>query len=60
LQQKTKDSAGAVLGDLYTKNLTANKDIPVLRIKDSTMKNGDDIKKLLATIKVNGTNTSSN
>jgi hypothetical protein len=60
VQLKTKDGGSAVLGDLYTKNLTANKDIPVLRIKDSTMKNGEDIKKLLATIKTNDTSTTSN
>jgi hypothetical protein len=62
-QQKTKDAAGAVLGDLYTRNLTG-KDLAVLRIKDAQSKNGADIKKMLATIKLDpsatasGTNTS--
>jgi hypothetical protein len=60
MQQKTKDSSGAILGDLYTKNLTANKEIPVLRVKDSTMKNSEDIKKVLATIKTNDSKATSN
>jgi hypothetical protein len=38
--------------DLYTKNLTSSKTLPVLRVKDAAMKNSDDIKKLLSTVKV--------
>jgi hypothetical protein len=58
-QQKTKDATGAVIGDLYTKNLPT-KDLTVLRVKDAQSKNGDDIKKLLATIKLNLSSSSSN
>jgi hypothetical protein len=47
--------------DLYTKNLTGNTAIPVLRAKDVTMKNSDNIKKLLATVKVDsGSSASTN
>jgi hypothetical protein len=45
-------SSGLVLGDVYAKNLTTNKDYPVLRVKDASMKSSDDIKKLLGTVKV--------
>ena len=55
VQLKTKDSSGAVLGDLYTKNLTSS-DLQVLRVKDKAMTNGSDIKSLLSTVKSpNGT-----
>lgn len=50
LQPNTKDPAGAVLGDLYTMNLS-NTDLPVFRVKDAAMKNGADIKTLLTTVK---------
>jgi hypothetical protein len=50
---------GTVVGDIYTMNLTSNKDFPVLRARDGAMKNGDDIKKLLNTVKVSATSTSS-
>jgi hypothetical protein len=60
MQPNTKDANSVALGDIYTKNLTSNKDIPVLRVKDATMKNGEDIKKLLTSIKTNGANTTSN
>lgn len=62
-QQKTKDAAGAVIGDLYTRNLTG-KDLTVMRVKDAGSKNADDIKKLVTTVKIDssasatGTNTS--
>jgi hypothetical protein len=52
VQLKTKDSGGKVIGDLYTKNLTSNTDLPVLRVKDAAMKNSADIEKLLLSIKV--------
>jgi hypothetical protein len=51
LQAKTKDTAGKDLGDIYTQNLS-DKDLPVARIKDATSASADNIKKLLATIKV--------
>jgi hypothetical protein len=54
VQLKTKDPAGAVLGDLYTKNLT-NSDLPVFRVADKTMTNSADIKQLLATVKAPAT-----
>jgi hypothetical protein len=57
VQLKTKSTAGTVIGDLYTKNLT-KEGYPVLRVKDATMKNGEDIKKLLATIKVGNSSSS--
>jgi hypothetical protein len=58
VQLKTKDNAGAVLGDLYTKNLTS-KDLTVLRIKDTQSKNSEDIKKLLSSVKTTDTAASS-
>jgi hypothetical protein len=57
-QHQTKDAAGIVLGDLYTRNLTSNKDLPVLRVKDKAMKSADDIKKLLANAKTDSSATS--
>jgi hypothetical protein len=50
VELKTKDAAGAVLGDLYTKNLTST-DLPVFRVKDKAMTNSADIKTLLSTVK---------
>ena len=50
VQTKTKDPTGAVLGDLYTKNLN-NSDLPVFRVADKAMSNGTDIKQLLMTVK---------
>jgi hypothetical protein len=50
VQLKTKDASGAVIGDLYTKNLTETS-LPVFRIKDAAMTNGDNIKLILPTIK---------
>lgn len=49
VQLKTKDASGAVIGDLYTKNLSETS-LPVFRIKDSAMTNGDNIKLMLPTI----------
>jgi len=49
VELKTKDAAGNVAGDLYTKNLS-NTDLPVIRVKDKAMTNGDDIKQLLTTV----------
>jgi hypothetical protein len=52
VQLKTKSSDGkTVLGDLYTKNLTAT-DLPVLRVKDTAMTNSAEVKILLGTIKI--------
>ncbi len=58
VQLKTKNPDGSALGDLYTKNLT-DKDLPVLRVKDAVMTNGDNIKKLLATVKASASTTPS-
>ncbi len=54
VQTNIKSTDGTVLGDIYTKNLK-NNDYVVVRVKDTTMKNGDQIKSLLATFE----NTSS-
>ena len=51
VQLKTKDASGTVIGDLYTVNLS-DKSLPVLRVKDAAMSNGDNIKKLLDSITV--------
>jgi hypothetical protein len=52
VQQKTKDVDGkTVLGDIYTQNLT-DTEFTVLRVKDTTMTNADNIKKLLDTVKI--------
>lgn len=50
VQLKTKDASGAVIGDLYTKNLSETT-LPVFRIKDTAMTNGDNIKLILPTVK---------
>ena len=48
---QVKGSDGkTVIGDLYIKNLNSS-DLTVLRVKDATAKNTDDIKKLLGTVK---------
>lgn len=49
VQLKTKDASGTVLGDIYTANLS-DTSLPVLRIKDSAMTNGTEIKQLLNTV----------
>lgn len=49
VQANTKDASGAALGDVYTANLSGS-DLVVFRVKDAKMTNGDDIKKLIATI----------
>ncbi len=54
VQLQTKDASGAVLGDIYTANLS-DTSLPVLRVKDAKMTNGDNIKKLLGTISSSST-----
>lgn len=49
VQLKTKNADGSLLGDLYTVNLK-EADLPVLRVKDATSANAENIKKLLATV----------
>jgi hypothetical protein len=46
VQIGAKDAAGAALGDLYTRNLKIVA-LPVMRVKDTTAKNSDNIKKIL-------------
>ena len=54
-QDKVKDALSlAVIGDVYTHNLTTTGDLVVLHIKDATSKNAVTIKQLLPTILVNG------
>src|SRR3990167_3672996 len=48
VQTNVKNTDGVPLGDIYTKNLK-NNDYVVVRVKDGTMKNGDQIKTLLGT-----------
>jgi len=48
VQVNTKAADGSNLGSIYTKNLNST-DIPVVRIKDATGKNGDSIKIILNT-----------
>lgn len=50
LQAKASDPAGHTIGDIYVKNLT-DKNLPVFRVKDAAMTNGDAIKNLLGTVK---------
>ncbi len=56
VQLKTKDAAGAVLGDLYTQNLTDG-DLVVLHVKDAAMTNATNIKTLLTTVKTSSTSS---
>jgi hypothetical protein len=58
LQTKVPNTAGKVIGDIYVKNLTDNSNLPVIRVKDAAMTNGDDIKQLLNTVKVTPVSTS--
>lgn len=46
-----KNTAGQVIGDLYTKNL-ADPNLPVIRVKDAKSANSSQIKQLLNTVKV--------
>lgn len=46
VQLNTKSTDGKAFGDVYTKNLE-NTNIPVVRVRDTTMTNGDNIKVLL-------------
>lgn len=48
VQTNVKNTDGAPLGDVYSKNLK-NNDYVAVRVKDATMKNGDQIKTLLGT-----------
>ncbi len=58
VQTKAKAADGKVIGDIYTKN-TLNSDLPVFRVKDVTSTNSDNIKQLIATVKVPATTTTS-
>ena len=49
-QPALKNSGGQTLGDLYTKNLTNNTTLPVIRVKDARMTNSVAIKQLLNTV----------
>lgn len=51
MQPNVKDAAGKSMGDIYIKNLT-DPELSVAHVKDATMKNGDDIKKALSSLKV--------
>lgn len=51
VQTNIKNTDGTLLGDIYTKNTTSNPSYVVVRAMDATMKNGDQIKKLLDTVK---------
>ena len=51
VQTKAKTPMGAVLGDIYTENLS-DPSLVVIRAKDAAMTNGDTIKQLLSTIKI--------
>ncbi|MGA3150413.1 MAG: hypothetical protein ABSD10_02235 [Candidatus Saccharimonadales bacterium] len=51
VELNTQAPDGTALGDLYTKNLT-NTSLPVVRVKDTAMSNGNLIKTLLGTITV--------
>lgn len=51
IQAQAKDTAGKVIGDIYTKNLK-NDSLVVFRVKDAVMTNGTQIKQLLNTIQV--------
>jgi hypothetical protein len=52
VQPKVKSTDGKTIGDIYTRNLQST-DLPVLRVKDATSANADQIKQLLQTVKVN-------
>lgn len=51
VQTNIKSTDGAQLGDIYTKNISGNPSYVVVRALDTTMKNGDQMKKLLDTVK---------
>lgn len=46
IQRGAKAADGSTLGDIYTRNLKIT-ELPVMRAKDITGKNGEDIKKIL-------------
>ncbi|HSW78603.1 MAG TPA: hypothetical protein VLF88_01105 [Candidatus Babeliales bacterium] len=54
MQLKTKDPAGKVIGDVYTKNLK-DPSLVVIRIKDAASTNGENIKQLLNSVKITTT-----
>jgi hypothetical protein len=56
VQPSTKDAAGKIIGDLYTHNLSGD-DLTVLRAKDTTSKNSDNIKTLLSSVKTTSSTT---
>jgi hypothetical protein len=58
VQPKALDAAKAVIGDIYTRNLT-DPDLVVFRVKDAAMTSGTDIKQLLNTVKVAASQSSS-
>jgi hypothetical protein len=49
IQTNMTDSAGKKLGDIYTKNID-DPEFMVLRVKDTTMTNSENIKKVLTTV----------
>jgi hypothetical protein len=58
VQLKTKSADGkTILGDLYTQNLSKG-DYAVLRVMDAKMANADNIKKLLGTVSIDSSSSS--
>lgn len=59
VQLKSKSADGKEIGDLYTKNLTSAEfgEFAVFRVKDAAMSSGENIQKLLASIKPTTTST---
>lgn len=51
VESKATDSAKAIIGDVYTKNLN-DPQLVVLRVKDTAMTNGNNVKLLLGTVKL--------
>jgi hypothetical protein len=58
VQKQAKDNTNKVMGDIYTKNLN-DPALVVLRIKDGTMTNSTEIKKLLGTVKITAAQSTS-
>jgi hypothetical protein len=54
MQLKTKDPAGKVIGDVYTKNLK-DSSLTVIRVKDAVSTNGENVKQLLNSVKITAT-----
>jgi hypothetical protein len=57
IQTQAKDTAGKVIGDIYTLNLD-DPTLVVFRVKDISMTNGTDIRQLLDTVKLTSASTS--